>query len=170
MSSNHKSTAGLCPLAVIRGFAAGFLGGLAGTCAMGALSAVSQKHEAQTPSGTREQNEPATVKAAEAVSERVFHHRLTDGQKPLAGNVAHYAMGAISGGLYGAMAEIAPMVSDGAGIVFGIGLWLFADELAVPAMHLAKPPTEYPGSTHADALASHILYGAVTDCVRRVMR
>jgi hypothetical protein len=33
-----------------------------------------------------------------------------------------------------------------------------------------KPPTKIPLSTHLYALASHFVYGAVTEAVRRVIR
>jgi putative membrane protein len=112
----------------------------------------------------------ATVKAAERLSRGVFHHELDEEEKKVAGPAMHYAMGAVSGGIYGAAAELAPVVSRGAGLPFGAAVWLAADEVAVPALGLSKAPTEYPASVHAQALAAHLVYGLVTDLVLRGMR
>jgi putative membrane protein len=54
-----------------------------------------------------------------------------------------------------------------AGIPFGAAVWLVADEVGVPAAGLANGPAEYPLSTHASALAAHVVYGATTELVRR---
>ena len=91
-------------------------------------------------------------------------------EKKVAGPTVHYAFGTITGGLYGAAAELAPIIRSGAGLPFGAVFWLAADEAAVPALGLSKPPTEYPLSTHASALASHFVYGLTTDIVRRAIR
>ena len=74
------------------------------------------------------------------------------------------------GGLYGALAEIAPIAIIGFGLAFGAIFWVAADEAAVPALGLSKSPTESPLSTHASALASHLVYGLTTDLVRRALR
>ncbi|MCA1593743.1 MAG: DUF1440 domain-containing protein [Acidobacteria bacterium] len=121
-------------------------------------------------SGGGEEQEPATVKAAEAISEGVFGHELTKKEKPAAGEAVHYAMGGASGAIYGALAELVPSVTVGAGIPFGTAVWFVADEAAVPALGLSKAPTEYPLSTHAYALVSHFVYGLTTDIVRRAVR
>lgn len=126
-----------------------------------------QQHE-QTSSG--EEDEPATIKAAAAISENVFDHELEPSEKKPAGEIAHYGMGAVSGAIYGAMAEVIPNVTRGAGLPFGTAVWLIADDVVVPALGLSKPPTAYPLSTHAYALASHLIYGLTTDLVRRGVR
>jgi hypothetical protein len=45
--------------------------------------------------------------------------------------------------------------------------------VAVPALHLSRPDTEYPIDAHLQALASHLVYGAVTElafvALRRLM-
>lgn len=117
-----------------------------------------------------EEQEPATVKAAEAISEGVFGHELTKREKPLAGEAVHYAMGGASGAIYGTLAELVPPVTTGAGVPFGAAVWLVADEAAVPALGLSKSPTEYPLSVHVYALASHLVFGLATDTVRRAVR
>ncbi len=38
-------------------------------------------------------------------------------------NIMHYAMGVGSGGLYGALAEVDPVLPAGCGVVFRAALW-----------------------------------------------
>jgi len=164
---------------ILKGLAAGVVGGLVASYAMNEFQVLWSKvseslreqggEQGQGGAGGGEQ-EPATVKAAEAVSEGVFGHELTKKEKPLAGEAVHYAMGGASGAIYGALAEFAPSVTAGAGLPFGTAVWLLADEAAVPALGLSKAPTEYPLSTHAYALVSHFVYGLTTDIVRRAVR
>ena len=118
---------------------------------------------------TKEQDD-ATVEAAKAISENVFGHELQQSEKRSAGAAVHYAFGTASGGLYGALAEVAPQVTTAAGLPFGAAFWLVADEVSVPLLGLAKGPTEYPLSTHAYSLASHLVYGATAELSRRAVR
>jgi hypothetical protein len=120
--------------------------------------------------GSDREEDNAAVRAASAVSHAVFGHELTRGEKEEAGAVAHYAMGVTSGAIYGAAAEVAPVTTVGAGAPFGAAVWLIADEIVTPALGLSKPPTEYPPSIHAYAIASHLVYGVTTELVRRTVR
>jgi putative membrane protein len=99
-----------------------------------------------------------TVKAASAVSEGVFGHKLTQSEKKIAGTAVHYLLGTGVGGLYGAAAEIAPNVTAAAGLPFGAAFWLVVDEGAVPLLGLSEGPMAYPLSVHAYALSSHFVY------------
>lgn len=129
-----------------------------------------RQQEVEGPQGSEAQEEPATVKAAEAISEVVFGHELTKDEKKVAGPAVHYALGTAVGGLYGGLAEVQPEVSAGVGLPFGAVFWLIVDEGAVPLLGFSKGPTEYPLSTHVYALASHLVYGVTTDIVRRGVR
>jgi putative membrane protein len=117
-----------------------------------------------------EEPDDATVKTASAISEGIFDHKLTRGEKKFAGPAVHYAFGTSVGGLYGAAAELAPEVTKGAGLPFGAAFWLVADETALPLLGLSKGPTAYPISTHVYALASHLVYGLTAELVRRGVR
>jgi len=178
---------------VWKGLASGIIGGIAASLIMDQFQAAMKKlalvtGQSEDP-GSKEQQgqqqknrqqqqnqkddgkkEPATVKAAEAISETVLDHSLTKKEKKFAGPAMHYAMGAASGAVYGVAAEFEPMVAVGAGLPFGAAVWLIADEVAVPAFGLSKPPWQAPVSTHAKALASHFVYGLATDVVRRAVR
>ena len=118
---------------------------------------------------TAEQDD-ATVETAKVISTVVFDHDLQESEKKPAGAAVHYAFGTLSGGMYGALAEVTPQVTTAAGLPFGAGFWLLADEISVPMLGLAKGPTEYPVSTHVYALASHLVYGVTAELGRRAVR
>lgn len=116
------------------------------------------------------QNETATMRAANMVSEKVMDKPLSREQKESAAPFMHYAFGATMGALYGALAERIPLVTAGGGVPYGLAVWLGADEIAVPALGLGKSPMEAPPSSHAYSFASHVVYGASLDAARRVVR
>jgi uncharacterized membrane protein YagU involved in acid resistance len=116
------------------------------------------------------EQDDATVETAKVISEHVFGHELQESEKKPAGAAVHYAFGTATGGLYGALAEISPEVTAGAGLPFGAVFWLVADEVTVPLLGLSKGPTAYPLSTHAYAFASHLVYGATAELSRRALR
>ena len=172
---------------VWKGLAAGLIGGLVASWTMNRFqdgwSRLSQGNQ-RSPSGQRllrsrqpesaeqrivEPEDDTTVKTASAISEGVFDHKLTQREKKIAGTAVHYALGTGVGGLYGAVAEVAPNVTTGAGLPFGAVFWLVVDEGAVPILSLSKGPTQYPLATHVYALASHFVYGVTTELVRRVV-
>lgn len=175
---------------VLKGLAAGLAGGLVASWTMNQFQAAwskategfekphgaqsMQPSEGQEPGPGSEQDkenqDDATVKVAKAVSEGIFGHELQKNEKIPAGALVHYAFGTATGGLYGAIAEYAPEVTTAAGLPFGAAFWLMADEMAVPLLGLSKGPTEYPPSTHAYALASHLVYGLTAEVTRRAVR
>ena len=173
---------------VWKGIVAGLAGGLVASWAMNQFQAAwtriqegsEKSHGAQSmqPSegskgqgeDAKEQDDDATVKVAKIISEDVLGHELQESEKKPAGAAVHYAFGTVTGGLYGALAEVTPQVTSGAGIPFGAAFWLLADETSVPALGLSKGPTAYPVSTHVYALASHLVYGATAELSRRAVR
>jgi putative membrane protein len=174
---------------VWKGLVAGLIGGLVGSWTMNRFQDVwiklsandestsvqsseqsSDLKEKQTATGNNEEQDDTTVKAASAISESIFDHKLTETEKKIAGPAVHYALGTGVGGLYGAVAEVVPEVTTGTGLPFGAAFWLVVDETAVPVLGLSKPPTAYPISTHTYALASHLVYGLTTELVRRALR
>lgn len=164
---------------VLKGMFAGLVGGLVASWTMNQFQAVisklAQTQQSKKPdmSGNHpedEEQEPATAKAASAISERLFHHKLTKSEKKKAAEAVHYGFGAATGGLYGAIAEAAPASTLCAGTAFGTVVWLVVDEAAVPAFGLSKSAAKYPLSVHLQALASHLVYGLTTEAVRRGIR
>ena len=180
---------------IFRGMAAGLLAGCAASWVMNSFAQAKPIHpmprqkgpggqerqgEQERPANGRQtgtaarhedsSEEDATVKTAVAVSRNLFEHELTDDEKKIAGPAVHYAFGALAGAMYGGLAELLPITSAGFGLTFGTALWFLGDEIAVPALGLAKGPTETPVEKHADALAAHLMYGLTTDVLRRVLK
>jgi hypothetical protein len=164
----------------MKGALAGAVAGLAGAWTMNQYSAVSQKvqdawkksahqPEQNDPQSTSDQDD-ATMKVADRLSSLFTHRSLTKEQKQKAGPIVHYAFGAILGAFYGVLAELSPVVAKGSGTAFASAVWLTGDEMAVPALGLSGPPNQYPLSAHANALGSHLVFGATTDVVRRAIR
>ena len=110
------------------------------------------------------------MKVAEAVSRTVASHSLNEGEQKIAGPAVHFGFGTIMGAAYGSLAEQAPEVRAGRGTAYGAGLWLAADEVALPALGLTAGPTRHPFKTHAQALAMHLVYGLTLETVRKQVR
>jgi putative membrane protein len=157
---------------LFKGMVAGVAGGLLASFLMeqfqAAWSAASEAMLEKKRLGRKPQ--PATVKVANALSEKITGRKVPKDYQPAAGEAVHYGMGATSAAVYGVLAEVAPIVTIGDGMGFGTGLWLLADEVAVPAAGLSKPTQEIPLTTHIYALASHLVYGWITETVRRAIR
>ena len=155
---------------MVKGAVAGLVGGIVGSLVMTGFQTFLSSLSEEERKSKKKDEEPANVKAAEEISEALFDHELKKSEKEPAGEAMHYAMGATSGLIYGIASEIAPVTTVGLGLPFGAAVWLVADDVVVPALGLAKPATEYPLSTHAYALSSHLVYGLTTDIVRRAVR
>jgi putative membrane protein len=161
-----------------KGMLAGLVGGVVASWTMDRFQywwlsfgkSARRKLPEQAPTQEVVQQEPATVKAASAISERVFSHSLTAREKEIAGPVVHYAVGSTAGALYGLAAEYEPDVTTMTGIPFGVAFWAIVDEGSLPLLGLAKGPTAYPIATHAYALASHIVFGLTAEVVRSTVR
>jgi putative membrane protein len=171
-----------------KGMIAGLAGGLVASWTMNQFQAAwtsiaegdEKSHGAQSMQPSEGSNgeqaqdtndqDDATVETAKVISKEVFGHELQQSEKEPAGAAVHYAFGTLSGGLYGALAEVTPQVTTAAGLPFGAGFWLLADEISVPLLGLSKGPTEYPVSTHVYSLASHLVYGMTAEMSRRALR
>ncbi len=168
---------------LLKGAIAGLLGGLAASWVMNQFQATipakafkkllgetDGQGDGSSGSGDQESAEPATVQAAEAVSEGVLDHPLSEDEKAWAGPAVHYAFGSSAGAVYGLLAEAEPSVTVGLGLPFGAAFWLVADEGAVPALGLSSAPWAYPPSVHAYSLVSHLVFGISAEAVRRLVR
>jgi hypothetical protein len=121
---------------------------------MAAGSRETKEREKQAQGGL----EPATVRAAERAA-RLAGRSIPEQRKDVAGQLVHYATGAAFGALFGILARRVPLPALAAGALYGAVVWAANDELLVPALGLSRRPWEYPASTHAKALASHLVYG-----------
>ncbi len=158
---------------ILKGLVAGVAGGLFASFLMeqfqAAWSGVAEAIGSSKKSAGRPAD-PATVKAANAIVKKISGRKIPAAYKPAVGEVMHYGMGAASAAVYGTLAEVVPFLTIGDGLAFGTGVWLLADEVAAPASGLSKSPKEIPLTTHIYALASHLVYGWLTETVRRAVR
>ena len=139
---NRRLTTGCHRSNLWKGLAAGLIGGLVASWTMNRLQDVWSKlakgiatwpqyefqdlwcegleespgSQVSKPDPNAEVQDDTTVRAASAVSERLFDHKLTESEKKIAGPAVHYILGTGVGGLYGAAAEIAPNVIAGSGL------------------------------------------------------
>jgi putative membrane protein len=150
-----------------RGALVGLLGGLLAAGAMSLMHRMlADGDRGGIPSTPPED---PTVKVAAAAT-RLVGYRLHEAEKVPAGSVVHYAFGAVVGAVYGAAAEIIPMVSRAFGLPFGAAVWLGAHVVAVPALGLAESPVRRPVAEEAEEFGLHLVYGSVTELVRRLLR
>jgi len=147
---------------LLAGAAAGIVAGILASFAMDRFQAAVT---ALSPSGDSGSDEdPATVKAAEMVTD------VPEADKPLAGQLVHYAVGTGLGLLYGLLAEVKPGVTAGYGTAFGTGTAALLDEAAVPAAGLGAAPWKTDAATHLYGLASHLVFGLVAELTRSQVR
>ncbi len=147
---------------------AGIAGGLVGSWAMtrfhvalygGGVTGVEEPQSHRPIEGGR--HDPAT-KAAEIAARPLIDRSLTHREKQVGGPIMHYLFGASMGAVYGALSSVWPGVRRGAGVPFGVAVWVLADEIALPLLGLAHPPQAYPFRTHAEMLAAHVVFGYMT--------
>ncbi len=176
-TSNLSRFPGITVPSLSRGFLAGSLGGLAGSLAMATFQAgLSRatgsplKPAEHDVSGDSAAAEPSTLRGARTIVEQVLRLKLARRHEPAAAHLFHYAFGAGLGGAYGMLVEYVRPAAIGAGLPFGALQTLFADELSVPAIGLSGPPSRAPVTAHLRSLAGHIVYGMVTEQVRRGLR
>jgi hypothetical protein len=156
-----------------RGVLAGIAGGLAAAWMMNEFmqqAAQSDEEKRQQQAHSGEPKEDATMKAADDIAHTTTGQHLSYPEEEKAGPIVHYAFGALTGGLYGGLAEYSSVVTSGFGTSFGGILFSSADLLAVPALNLAPSPLDQPASAQASPFAAHIVYGVTTELVRRILR
>lgn len=178
---------------VLKGLAAGVVGGLVASIVMNQFQSlvgkltlgIEKSHGAQSlqqgspqhgagrmlqERGSEEEQDDAAERLANTIAVGVFDHELTKSEKDAAGTALHYGYGVSMGAFYGVAAELAPVVTIGAGLPYGALIWVTADEGVVPMLGLSKSSSEYPLPIHAYALASHLVYGLTAELVRNGVR
>lgn len=155
---------------LLKGAAAGVVGGLLASLMMEQFQALWMKSAKSFGGRKSGRSKPTTVKVADLVSKKITGHRIPRGKQELAGEAVHYAMGATSGAVYGLVSELTPLATFGDGLVFGSAVFVLADEVSLPLLGLSKSPGKIPWLTHVYAFASHLVYGWTTELVRRAVR
>jgi putative membrane protein len=147
---------------VARSLAKGLLAGL-----IGGLVATAAKTFAEKiyPPRTHGEPEPPAVLAG-----KIAGHELAGTQKAVAVETIHWGFGALAGAAYGALAEYYPQATakDGAG--FGMALTSLTHGTALPALGLSAEPEDQTTRERTSEMATHVVYGMVTETVRRAVR
>lgn len=119
--------------------------------------------------GKQEEDEPSTQLVADKVSKAATGKEVPKENKEVAGIVVHYLTGTISGGLFGIISALRPRTGLLAGLVFGVLLWLFLDEMILRALRLAPDPATVPVEKHVEALGAHLVFGGTMAAIARVL-
>ncbi len=164
----------------LKGVAAGLVAGAAATVVMTGFQMLwkSVSRRLSDSSGgrrkrrgrRRQKSQNPTVTVASEIAQNVFNTKLKSDSRERAGEAVHFGFGTLMGGLYGVASELAPVVTTGMGSLYGAGVFVGADETALPLIGLAEAPTDVPLKTHVYALASHLVYGLSAELVRRTVR
>lgn len=126
-------------------------------------------HE-QAQQEMKEQSSPDSTELVARKIAKVAGTSIPPEKSKCAGMAVHYTFGTLMGVVYAATAEWLPEVTTGSGTAFGTLLFLGADEVAVPAFHLAPPPTEAPISDQVQHWAAHVVYGGTLELARNILR
>jgi putative membrane protein len=117
------------------------------------------------PTGHLENMPPAVL--ADRVARRLGRGPLDTPTKLRVQNVVQYTFGALSGAVYGALAEAFPAATAGAGTAAGAGLYAAGHGTALPLLRIQEPPWRLPRAAFAWELTSHLLFGLALELGRR---
>jgi putative membrane protein len=145
-----------------KGIVAGLVAGIVATAAKTAVEKI-------YPPRTHGEPEPPQA-LADQISQKVSGHDLAPAQKAVAAETIHWAFGMTTGAVYGALAEYYPAATAREGVNFGMTLMALTHETALPAMGLGAPPAEQTTREKTSEIASHVVFGLVTETVRKVVR
>ena len=146
------------PRSLVKGLVAGLIGGLVATAAKSVAEKI-------YPPRTHGEPEPPSV-----LAEKIAGHDLTTSQEAVATQAIHWGFGALTGAAYGMLAEYYPAATQKDGAAFGTALDSLTHKAALPAMGLSAEPEEQTLREKTSEMATHVVYGIVTETVRRVVR
>jgi putative membrane protein len=141
-----------------KGMLAGLIGGLVATAAKTFAEKIYPPH-------THGQPEPLAV-----LAEKLIGHELVGAQKTTAVETIHWGFGALTGAAYGALAEYYPQATAKDGAAFGMALTSLTHGTALPALGLSDEAHEQTTRERTSEMATHVVYGMVTETVRRIAR
>lgn len=141
-----------------KGMLAGLIGGIIATAAKTLA-------EKAYPPRVHGEAEPTRV-----ATQKIAGDNLSAGQHELAAEAIHWGFGAVTGAAYGALAEFYPVATGKDGANFGMTLMALTHEGALPAMGLSAQPQDQTTREKSSEMTSHIIFGIVTETVRRFVR
>jgi putative membrane protein len=139
-----------------KGITAGLIGGVIATAAR----ALAQRAYPPRPHSQRELPEPSS---GEPTTRAIALRKKVTGSRALP-----WAVGAAAGAAYGAVAEYYPPATSKDGASFGMALGALSQDGPLTAIGLV-PPTETTREK-TSAMTSFVIFGVVTETVRRVVR
>jgi putative membrane protein len=142
---------------IAKGLLAGLIGGVAG-------SAAKLIGEAIYPPRTLGQEAPPAL-----FVEKILGQPLSKSQQTLASQGFHWTFGPGLGAAYGVAAEFVPQVTALYGVAFGWAVLVGTHESVLPVLGLVEPPLQQPLQEQTSEIATHALYGFVTELVRRFL-
>jgi len=145
-----------------RSFAKGAVAGL-----IGGIVAIAAKNAAEKiyPPRTKRHSEPPTL-----VPRKGSGKVLTVKQRSVAQQTMHLGLGAAAGAAYGTIAEVYPAATSKQGASFGMALIALNQDRTLPLLgRFAKAETQTKRE-HTSELVSFVVFGVVTETVRRVVR
>ncbi len=143
---------------LLKGLAAGIVGGLVATAA---------KSLAEKVYPPRVHGEP---EPPEVTAEKIAGHPLDEHTKEIASEAIHWIFGAVAGGFYGVLAELYPNITAKNGATFGLTLMSLTHKGALPVLGLSEPPEQQSFRENTSEATTHIIYGVVTEKVRGFVR
>jgi putative membrane protein len=141
-----------------KGLLAGLIGGLVATAAKSIAEKI-------YPPRTHGEPEPPGV-----LAENIAGHALVSREKMAAEEAIHWGFGAMTGAAYGALAEYYPSATVKEGAGFGMALNSLTHGTALPAMGLSAEPEDQTLREKTSEMATHLVFGMVTETVRRFVR
>ena len=151
-----------------RAFEGAIIGAAAGLAASWTMSKFDRAWKA-APGEVQGDDEPNTVKAADAVVTATVGKPVPSGYREPTGTAVHYGFGAFLGGIYGVAVELRPATNAGFGTAYGAAVSLVADEIAMPALGFTRPASEVAAATHIRGFVSHLVFGVTLEAVRRML-
>jgi uncharacterized membrane protein YagU involved in acid resistance len=161
---------------VLKGAVAGAIGGLIGGVAMLAFGSAfdcmfdqSASHRGRPRKflPTADQELDGTAALALAAG-RAVGHDLKGASLVNTARVMHFAFSAGLGAIYGALAELTPRTTVACGMAFAAAEELSGNELLMPRIGFLRK--DYPVHERVHSLASHLLWGVMTERVRHQLR
>jgi putative membrane protein len=143
---------------LLKGIIAGLIGGLIATAAKTCA-------ERLYPPRQHGEAEPPLL-----LAEKIAGHHLAEPGKTIAAESIHWGFGALTGAAYGGLAEFYPAATDKGGASFGMVLASLTHDGLLPAMDLSAPAGQQAPREHTSQMATHLVYGIVTETVRGLIR
>jgi putative membrane protein len=141
-----------------KGLIAGAIGGLVATAARTFFERIDiARSDAES--------EPPLV-----LAQRLAGHALRGAQRTATVESIQWGFGALTGAAYGALAEYYPAATAQDGASFGLALEGLTQQRGLPILESSAAPEHHPIGEQSREVASYMVYGMVTETIRRFVR